>query len=67
MYNIDHLDRIVRILRKAVYRPGGNNGQSVILPSLQFFLGIRALECYYCRMASENYSTLQPFTLLLSC
>ena len=67
MYNIDNLDRIVRILRKAVYRPGGNNVQSLILPSLQFFLGIQALECYYYRMASENYSTLEPFTFLLSC
>ena len=67
MYNIDNLDRIVRILRKAVYRPGGKNVQSLILPSLQFFLGLQALECYYCRMASENYSTLQPFTFLLSC
>ena len=67
MYNIDNLDRIVKILRKAVYRPGGNNVQSLILPSLQFFLGIQALEYYYCRMASENYSTLQPFTFLLSC
>ena len=67
MYNIDNLDRIVRILRKAVYRPGGNNVQSLILPSLQFFLGIQALECYYYRMASENYLTLQPFTFLLSC
>lgn len=67
MYNIDNLDRIVRIFRKAVYRPGGNNVQSLILPSLQFFLGMQALECYYYRMASENYSTLQPFTFLLSC
>ena len=79
MYNVDNLEKIVRIFTKnnipasawsaSHARPllEANNGQSLILPSLQFFLDIQPLECYYWRMASEKYLTRQPFPFLLSC
>lgn len=64
MYNIDHLDRIVRILRKAVYRPGGNNGQSLILPSLQFFSVYKLLSV---TIAGWQVRTIQLYNLSLYC